>query len=218
MRRLLRWVRRKRWTVKSRTVRAIAYLGGALVCFLIVADMAVGILPWRWGQGALMPRTPTPVAVVTVAPAQLSDDQAMALVYAYNQAMQDFVLTLNPWSVQPFVHPEGPLWAETQELAAERQATGEIHYVVLQRFGVSEVIPGKDEVVVHAAEIWDDEAVDSQRNVVLYSVTGVTQEVLYRLRPVAGTDTWLIWSQEVVRVVGLPGAAATPTATGEPQE
>ncbi len=202
-----RWVRRLRrlhWQVRPRTRLLLLYGGGLLATLLVMAQLAFGILPGSWGTGALV-RQPTPVVVLpTPTSATLSKDGAISLVYAFDLSMQDFVLTLDPATMQPFVNPDGPLWTELQQMANERTQSGEIHYVALTRFGVAEVIPGTDEIQVRAAEVWNDQAVDRNTGQVNYAVEGIAQEVLYRLRPVEGTGEWLIWSQETIRTVGVP--------------
>lgn len=193
-----RFLRAAWWAYRFRV--GMAYLAAALILGLMW--LGAGLVDTEANQlrsGAGLP-TATPQVE------QLQREQAAALCYAYNLAMQDFDLTLNTALVYPFVHPEGPLWKEIKTLAEERALTGEIHYATLRRFGVGEVRTGADAqgpfVVVHAAEQWDDMAVNRRTGETVYDARGISQEVAYTLRP--GGGRWLLWSEEILHTVGSP--------------
>lgn len=218
------WVqraRRLRWKM-SRRQRLIVGVGAAVLVFaLVVLDLAVGISPWSRGKGVLVPPPPTATARPIPTPRPPTKDEATGLIYGYNLTMQDFSLTLNTWVVYRYLHPDGPLWAEIKAMAEQRAASGEIHYVTLNRFGVGEVLPVAQDaqgpyILVRVAEEWTDTLVDRTSGRVVYENVTVAQEVVYILRPVEGDD-WLLWSQEVVHVVGAPELATTPLPARTPQ-
>lgn len=216
---MLRWLRNLRWKVRGRTHLVLLVAGVSMLFALVLLDLAIGFSPVSWGRGLFVrPATPTPRPTPT--PAAIGVEDAKALVYAYNVSMQDWGTTLDTTTVFRWLHPDGPLWAQIKEDTQARATRQEIHYAQLTRFGV-EVLPlGSDALgpyrPVQTAEVWDDQAIDRSTGRVLYELSGITQEVVYILRPVEGGE-WLIWSQEVVRVVGAPQPApsATPTVAIE---
>lgn len=227
MRSIVRWLRRLHWKMTWRTRLLVLGGLGVLVGLLVLADLAVGFSPFSRGRGIIVGPAPTATSAVRATPAPpapISEDDAKALVYAYNITMQEVGTTLDSSVVYRFLHPDGPLWADLKRELERRAVAGEIHYAALARFGV-EVLPAASDALgpyrpVQAAEVWNDQAINWDTGQTIYNVAGFTQEVLYILRPTEGGD-WLIWSQEVVRVVGAPLTTATPEspagATPQPE-
>ncbi len=207
MRRLMRWLRRWwRWRLRREARFLLAAGGGLLLLGLVLADLLFGFSPLSRGKGLLVSapptRRPTPAPEVMCP----SRQEAAGLVYGFNLAMEGFVLRLDPYMVYPYVHPDGPLWEEIKRTHQERARENLIHYAELVRFGVGEMEQGQDGrgpyVRLQVAEEWRDTEVDRDTGAATYEDAAVVQEVLYELRPL-GTD-WLIWSQRVIRVVGVP--------------
>lgn len=156
-----------------------------------IAVIGLALRPLLW-LGAPRTQAVTRASVTTTPPARAEapEQNALALVAAYNQASIAAAVLGRADALAPYLMPEGRAWAEAQAEYRRRAARGEIHEPMLTRWGVLRATADAQQATVETQEQWDDRvSVDGQ---VVSSRRGIVTHNVYILRRTPDIGGWRI--------------------------
>jgi len=139
---------------------------------------------------AAKPTQMAPTNPPSAAQASSTEEAAIELVAAYNQASITAALVGRADVMAPYLAPDGSAWTDSQAEYQRRAARGETHNPALTRWGVLRVAVSGDAATVETQEQWDDQT--SVGGQVISSRRGILTQNVYELRRVPTTQRWQI--------------------------
>jgi hypothetical protein len=126
----------------------------------------------------------------SAAQAGSTEQAAIALVAAYNQASITAAVLGRADVMAPYLAPDSSAWAEVQAEYSRRATRGETHNPALTRWGVLQAVVSGNAATVETQEQWDD--LTSVGGQVISSRRGILTQNVYELRRVSTAERWQI--------------------------